>query len=173
MRHASIGTAIGIVAALALVAGSAQAGKVDLSGGSSVTSGLAKIKIEDFGTCSDPLTVTLNLGSEARTFVAQDDEGRTYTGTYKQKKPQGRKLLFELDSASKKTFKKALKEFAADCLDVAKVKASLKSVKLRGKVNADIDTIKLRAKVKAEGQAGGERGSAVYSFKTLGALTLP
>lgn len=163
---------IGIAAALSLVAGPALAGKVDLSGLSAVTTGKEKIKISDGPKCKEAFSLTVSLGVGDNTFSALDENLRSYTGTYKQKKPQGRKLVFKLDSASRNTLLGALEDYAADCLGVGSVDGTLKSLKVKGKINKAVNKIKVTGKVKGEGESGGDSGSATYSFKTKGPFVL-
>jgi hypothetical protein len=159
-----------LVGALLLVAGAANAAKVNLLGMVMVDdSAIETLKIEDGPTCNDFLAMAVAFGPR-RTFAAGDDDGRVYEGRYKRKGAGDRTIIFKLDKASKRVMKKALKDFVRDCTGASKVSATIDSIKIKGKINRPGTALTVKTKVRGTGRADGDSGSATYSFKIRGLL---
>jgi hypothetical protein len=171
----SIGAGV-VAAALCLWAGGAAAQQIDLLGVVVITDGTQKLKLKgESGVCEAFSMVTVEfLAAKPGKVKATDQDGKTYRGRYDQSGDRGRAIDVKLNKKSRKRLRKAIEGYAEDCLGASNVDISSMDIrKAKGKVNDTLDAMVVRIKVVAEGKADGDRGVAVYTIRTDGALSLP
>lgn len=168
----ALGTVLGIAIGLAPRPGEAQT--VDLSGVTSETDGDAKIRIPDVVRCvNDVFELDFTFGAGTPTFSAQDSRNNVFSGTYVQKDPDGRKLVFTLDAPSLDLLEQEYIRYQTFCTGICDIVSSPDSIKLKGKVNEDLDKLKIKMKTNGKSLACGMPVKARYRWKTKGDLVLP
>lgn len=155
-----------------LAAGPASADPVDLSGATAEPSGDKTMTIKDVVKCNiDRLALEVSFGDGAPTFLIAE-QSRNYTGTYRQKDPGGRKIVFDLDAPSQQLLEADYASFMADCSGVCAVEPGVSKLKLRGKVTKDRDKLKMELILRGRSQVCSQTPRTSLTWEAKGPLTL-
>jgi hypothetical protein len=147
----------------------AAGGKINLVGTEiSTTSGTEVLDIDGLGRCRDPIGFEVEFGPGRGQFSAEQDQGLMLSGKIKQSGPQGRKIEAILDAGTKRRVRSSLAGFIASCYSVGHVKVSLEDIDVRVVISKSLDTAKIIGRIEMTGEAGGDRGEGVYTFKASG-----
>ncbi|MGH0034909.1 MAG: hypothetical protein ACQGVK_07765 [Myxococcota bacterium] len=164
----SIPTLLGLAL---LCPGFASAEDVVMKDATAFVTGTAKVKVDGVsGSCSN--FASLDVDFRRKKFSGIDNEGKLFEGRFKQKGTDGRKLVGELTSKSKKRIVKSAKGILKACLDTNDVNASGSGYKFIAKVNKDRDMLKVKGSARLEGSIEGDSGTGKYTVKMQGSLTL-
>ena len=164
---------------LLLLAVPASAQKVKLGDASADMTGQETLDLAELSVDPQDLEVSIVFASSGpRTFLAFDDRGTTFSGTYKRTGPDGRKLLFDVNKASKKELKGSVKEFIAEeaNADEEDVSVKIEKLKIKGKIikelqgETEVTRLRLQAKIRGQGKVSGIKSEATYRFDVTGPL---
>lgn len=156
------------VAASHLWVAEVQAEKIRLNGLSIVATGQQKVlsQLLEDDRATEQITVSLLFNTEApRTYLAFDDQGTTLTGELERTGKDGNTLWLELNKASRKELKDAIRSLAG-------LSVSVKFDKVVFRVKLGDDTAKVRMKIKGTAKNDLVTVDATYKIVASGPIEI-
>ncbi|MGH0035305.1 MAG: hypothetical protein ACQGVK_09785 [Myxococcota bacterium] len=175
MDRVVVGFGFWIFVGIVSLAAPAAAQDVDLSDATAdEVKGEIKVNVKDAVRClNERLDLDFTFADDGRSFVVVDQRGDSYSGTYRQKDPDGRKLVFKLDDASQQDLADEWSRNIAVCTGVCEDgKARLKSMELTGKVTKSLEKLKIDWAFRGRNRACDQKYDGTFRWTGKGPLTL-